>query len=356
MKLLYAIAVPVAIGVLAIAAGAFFRTETPQQTSAFIEMTEQENEYEDNTDAVTLGLPEADQGKKLPDETGAQKTNTYSYGDYTFSVNVPEGYSVDLHDHLAPKSVQVGITNTINEKQRLNIHVVESDYCAFEYCFLPTSEWINLNGTVWNYRGTHQYSDAGATGEVKYVYSHISGNYVVYVTSNQKLQATQDMSLSEIFSSIQINVSKQSQAVVAIPADEAMLYELPYGSVEQALNYLTGPAQTRISDFNLDYDAYPRDILADNAGPMPGGGAYTVSDVAWHSLYTDCRISKEGRVYDITPLLSFANLHSSIAMLSNSCGSDITEAISASSVEPGSVNTARMQYVLSQFYIGYILN
>jgi len=205
MKILYTIGALVAI--IIIAAGAMSLSGDKTITDILIPQQEEttQDEYVDNTGDVVGGLPGTSINVGNSTEpTKLHEVEKYSYGTYNFSVTIPEDYTTDLYDNLAPRSIQIGIANILDKNQQLRIHIVESDYCLYGYCFLDAKETIRFPQMSWNYLGIEQYNDAGATGEVKHIYSNKFSNYVVYVTSNQKLHTMKGEALLSIFSSISI--------------------------------------------------------------------------------------------------------------------------------------------------------
>ena len=120
--------------------------------------------------------------------------------------------------------------------------------------------------------------------------------------------------------------------------------------IEAARQHLLAPAQTDIADFNLDEDAYPRDML------YPGGPlskTISLEEVIVKNSRDNCWVVYSDGVHDITLLFELENTFSAIGDLGNRCGTDVTEYIESQPVEAGSLNTARFRYALSEFWAGY---
>ncbi len=120
---------------------------------------------------------------------------------------------------------------------------------------------------------------------------------------------------------------------------------------KDAVYYLStpNPLDVAVEGYDIDREAWPRDVLADDSPPR-----YDVTQAVmiWHATTDDCWVSQNKRVYDVTFLLSEAKASPSVTRLQKLCGTDITEVVNSSPVEPGSLNTARFRYALSTLVIG----
>ncbi|MBC7836267.1 hypothetical protein H7X87_00605 [Acetobacteraceae bacterium] len=130
----------------------------------------------------------------------------------------------------------------------------------------------------------------------------------------------------------------------------------PAVAVQKALFYLTElqPLDNNIEGYDIDRDPFPRDMLYADGGYPSDEKFFSKADVERHNLTSDCWIIDEGKVHDVTGLFSYTEAHPAIGTLIRLCGTDITQAKRTSPVEPGSLNTARVQYALSPLYIGHI--
>lgn len=122
----------------------------------------------------------------------------------------------------------------------------------------------------------------------------------------------------------------------------------PTVTIEKVIEILQRPAQTNITDFNLDKDEFPRDIIYPDGGSLPKVPFETLSA---RNRPINCWVTYRGLVHDITPLLTLEHEIPSIKLLFDKCGTDITEFLSNQPVEVGALGTARFKYILAEFYI-----
>ncbi len=118
-----------------------------------------------------------------------------------------------------------------------------------------------------------------------------------------------------------------------------------------AVFYLStkNPLDNTIEGYDLDKESSPRDILEDDS---PVKVFYTIKEVSSHNSYSDCWVSNNKRVYNLTSLLLHVGVHPAVERLKELCGMDVTEIIKSSPVEAGSINTARVKYALATLVIG----
>lgn len=127
--------------------------------------------------------------------------------------------------------------------------------------------------------------------------------------------------------------------------------------VRDAVFYLssTNPFEGNIQGYDIDREAFPRDVLADE---IPAKVFFTTKDVAIHNSPSDCWVSQSNRVYNLTTLFQHTEIrtHPVVTKLQKLCGTDITKIVNASAVEPGSLNTARVRYAIATLVIGRLSN
>lgn len=123
--------------------------------------------------------------------------------------------------------------------------------------------------------------------------------------------------------------------------------------VKDAVFYLssTNPREGNIQSYDIDREAFPRDVLADET---PAKIFFTSKDIATHNSQLDCLISQNNRVYNLTTLFQHTEIrtHPAVTKLQKLCGTDITKIVNESQIEPGSLNTARVRYALATLVVG----
>ena len=140
--------------------------------------------------------------------------------------------------------------------------------------------------------------------------------------------------------------NSDSEETSTVASDDVFIQ----GSVESAKQRLLAPAQTQIADFNLDEDAYPRDMLYPDGG---SGNNLTLEEVSSHNTMNDCWVIYANGVHDISSLFTLEDIFPAIRSLGEKCGTDIDSYIQSQPVEAGSLNTARFAYAINNFWTGY---
>lgn len=126
-------------------------------------------------------------------------------------------------------------------------------------------------------------------------------------------------------------------------------------SAARAIYYLSepNPFYNAIKGYDIDREQFPRDILGDD-NPNPNGKLFSRTEFLKHNSAENCWIVNNNRVYELTNLMPYLDIHPAVKILKGLCGTDVTTIMDTSVSEPGSLNTARVRYALSTLYIGNI--
>lgn len=81
------------------------------------------------------------------------------------------------------------------------------------------------------------------------------------------------------------------------------------------------------------------------------GMSYTLSQISEHASAEDCWMAIEGKVYDVTPMIT-AKQHPGGAAVLEGCGIDATELFNTRPMGSGTAHSERANEGLERFYIG----